>query len=81
MTSKQQNKITCLDHVKRVADPETGVIKRPDCPGLCSEEELTVLKQTVVQLTKDNAKLERMSQQVSEEFEKLFLLLSQTKKR
>jgi len=49
MTSKQQNKITCLDHVKRVADPETGVIKRPDCPGLCSEEELTVLKQTVVQ--------------------------------
>ena len=50
MTSKQQNKITCLDHLKRVADPETGVIKRPDCPGLCSEEEeLTVLKQTVVQ--------------------------------
>ena len=38
-TPKNQNKTTlsCLSHVKRLADPETGVIKRPVCPGLYSD--------------------------------------------
>ena len=39
MSSKNQNTktLTCMGHVKRSVDPETGVIKRPDCPSLYSD--------------------------------------------
>ena len=38
MSPKKQNKtLNCMVHVKRVADAETGVLMRPDCPGLYSD--------------------------------------------
>ena len=35
MSSKKP--LACLGNVKRIPDPETNVIKRPDCPGLYSD--------------------------------------------